>query len=225
MKNYLECKTSSQMATEEQVASAAPGMVAFLAPLLTGPDRSCRALGRWRARIEGKNSSKAAQYGELFARLIRIRENTGMPTTYPRPALAWHYAEIFRAAGDSWVAGPLMLYAIGHLEEFVSVIYRADRELTPAEQLLRLMEALPGALAGSERLREIWAAVDGTAFPAPATIPKDLQLTIPDPILLAASVARDFSLPYPLQRKQVLVHLRDWLSFVVDQPPEQRREA
>lgn len=213
------------MASEEQVASAAPGMVAFLAPLLTGPDRSCRALGRWRARIEGKDSDKAAQYGELFARLIRIRENTGMPTTYPRPALAWHYAEIFRAAGDSWLAGPLMLYAIGHLEEFVSVMYRADPNLVSAEELLRLLDSLPGAAAGSERPREIWSAVDSSAFPAPATLPKDPRWTIPDPILLAVSVARDFSLPYPLQRKQVLVHLRDWLSSIVEQPPEHRREA
>jgi hypothetical protein len=69
-------------------------------------------------------------------------------------------------------------------------------------------------------LREIWAAVDGTTFPTPASLPKDLQWTVPDPILLAASVARDFSLPYALQRRQVLFHLRDCLTLLMEHPPE-----
>lgn len=214
-KNYVKSRRNSRLATNAQVRSAGPQMIAFLAPLLTGSDRSCRDLGRLRARLlEEDPAKKGSQYGELFARLLRPRKNMTMPTAYPSPDLAWHYAWVLRRRGDDWLSGPLMLYAVGQLPAFVDVIYHANFNQISPGRLLRLLEQLPKAVAGSTPAREQWdlSFSEQSAFSSPSTLPKPSARGLPDSILLAKSVARDFGLPYDLQRRQVLKHLQEWLA-------------
>jgi hypothetical protein len=222
---YLKYIISSQMATNAQVRSAGPGMIAFLSPLLTGPDRSCREWGRRRALILKQDPvKKGSQYGELFARTLRIRKNYGLPSAYPSAKLAWDYAGVLRYYGDGWVAGPLMLYAVGQLPAFVDAIANTDFEKLAASSLTRLLDRLPKAVAGSETERLAWTLSnwDLSAFAPPSASSRPSVRGLPEPILLAKSVANDFSLPYGLQRRQVLRHLQEWLAPIVK--AEQNRQ-
>jgi len=215
--NYLKLRRNSRLASNAQVRSAGPHMMHFLGPMLTGPGRSCRELGRLRARLlEQDPDKKGSQYGELFARLLRPRKNMTIPTAYPSADLAWHYAWVFRRRGDEWVSGPLMLYAVGQLAAFVDVIYTADLEQIAPRRLLSLLAKLQKAVTGSASARESWclSISEQCAFLEPSKTKSSPARTFPDAIWLAKAIAKDFSIPYDVQRRQVVRFLQEWLRAV-----------
>lgn len=189
-------------------------MRAFLAPILVHDGRSCRAMGRVRAKLRKEDpDKKSSQYGELFARLLREPgdpEFTTTPTGYPSPKTAWEYARVFRAAGLDWAAGPLVLYGVGQVSAFVGVIAGTDEHILPARQLWKMLDQLPRAIEGWDQARRLWADRPALrAFPSPesARIPNPA----PESILLARAIAEDLRLPFELQRSTVLHFLKRWI--------------
>ncbi len=188
-----------------QADRAGPAWRDFLVPILA-PVGAKAELGRLRACLTGADDApRAKQFAELFRRMA-------VPDTgpYPTPETIFEMSACLRAwKGHDWAWPPVLLYASGHLPTLVKVFTTVDVRCISSSQLVSLIEAFPGAVAGDVVARKRWVLA-GTARHAFRDLPEvEGRFQRPSGSLSIAHVlASSFdALDYELQRKTVLEYL------------------
>lgn len=210
---------------EAKLESVLGPFQAFMTPILRGTDRSTRKMGKIRLEVLGGGNTGRG-YADTFARILRGPDSKS-PSNYPEPATLWHYGDVFREAGDVWAAGPLMLYAAGHLVSFVQVIAATDTSAMSIKHIRKLLDCLPAAVRGDEDARKVWTFTDGAgwAWPHPNKAKKMMPKPLPASIKGALLNAKHFELPYEMQRATVLEYLKQWADDLIAQEKPKNQKA
>ena len=133
---------------------------------------------------------------------------------YPTADTVWKLAAYMRGSGIPWASEPLLLYASGHLSEFVFAIVEIERKkLIDRSKLLELIEKIDLAIYEENYERYEWEPV--AAAIGICQLPSDGKNRIGQSadyeIKICNVVAKHFELGILIQRRAIIHHIIAWL--------------